>query len=485
MAYALPIVRGLEGLIEYLTAKAIGAAFGRRRVINRQSIPSGFLVGYRKLDIVGDTKEPVFISEAERRKHLYVLGATGCGKTNLLLQLIEEEISHQRTCVVIDLRGDLIDRVLLRVAASEIGVVDRVRLIDLREDEFVTPFNPLVGQGDVYSRALHVLAVIRLNADSFGIQLDETLRNCLIALAESNQTLLDIERLLADKDFRAQIIGSCSDSQVHSFFGRYDEFSSEKQLAWSLPVLKKVTPLLTVPQLRRMLGSGEGFDWQKVLDAPGQIILVALAAHRFHGAAQLIGGLLVSSIQNSVMARASVSESKRNSVTLFIDEFETMASPSFAAIIAEGRRFGLSLVLSHQNLSQLDPGLCQVIRNNVAIQLFFQTGSSDATDLAHDVVSSESKESIRQALISQRVGQAFLVRRGQPSVQVETLHAPDPDIDLAKVKKLTLECLKAHCRTRLEVDRKLSRSRTERPVTNPIPREEVRHDKLPQPRQGQ
>jgi DNA helicase HerA-like ATPase len=174
-------------------------------------------------------------------------------------------------------------------------------------------------------------------------------------------------------------------------------------------------------------------------------------------------------------------ESKRNPVTLFIDEFETMASGTFGSIIAEGRRFGLSLVLSHQNLSQLGSELRQVIRGNVHVQLFFQTGSSDASDLASDISLQDSKDNIRQALISQAVGEAFVVRRGLPSIQVVTPISPDPPVDSSTVRAFKLEALEAHCLPVSECDNDQKRSSTRSSI---LSTPEVRHEKLPKTREA-
>lgn len=461
-------------MVDEVLARGLALALSKRKKPAPKQAPSGFLLGQLKTTVPGATGEPVVLTLPERRKHVLAIGATGSGKTNCLLRMIEHEITEKRTCVVIDLRGDLIERVLLRLAGESSGLSERLHLIDLCDDEFITPFNPLSGSGDVYSRAFHLLGVLRRNADSWGIQLEETLRNCLIALAEGGYSLTDLEPLLADPAFREDVLGHCTDPHVLSFFERYDGLSAERKLAWSLPVLNKVTPLLCIPQIRRMLSAKCGFDWSAVLDLPGNIVLVALASHRFHGAAQLLGGLLVSSLQSAVMARASIPESKRNPVTLFIDEFETMASDSFGTIIAEGRRFGLSLVLSHQNLAQVDAGLRQAIRNNVHVQLFFQTGSLDASELANDITTGEPKEAVRQALMSQRVGEAFLVRRGQPSVQIVTPFSPDPKTSHSDVKALRLAAQEAHC-TKWSVDA----GEWAKHKAAKAKQTEVRHERLP------
>lgn len=435
-----------------------------------------FLLGHEIGALEGEAGEPVSISPDERRKHVYAIGSTGCGKTSLLLRLIEDEVKHGRTCVVMDLRGDLVDRILTRLTSDK-AEGPEISLLDMREDGFFMPFNPLTGPDDLYSRSLHLLEVIRKGSESWGIQLEETLRNCLIALAASGKSIVDIERLLDDLGYREQVVSHCPDEHVRSYFERYGRLSTERQQSWSLPVQNKITPLLSIPQLRRMVGSAKGFDWHSVLDKPGQLFLIALAAHRFHGASNLLGGLLVSSLQSAVMARASIPEAKRNPVTLFVDEFETMATPSFGAIIAEGRRFGLSLVLTHQNLAQLDPTLRQAIRNNVYIQLFFQTGSLDAGDLANDLMTGDSKETLRQALIRQKVGQAYFVRRGESSIHVATLCSADPKFEPSELADLKRRIIQNCCLpvAAPEFNTEDPRSISSRSHIS----KEVRHDKRP------
>ena len=143
----------------------------------------------------GQATQRLTITPEQRSKHIYVLGATGSGKTNLILQLLTSDIAEHRSIGVIDLRGDLIDRVLKRVAVSKPRVDPAsVLLLDLRDNARIIGFNPLSGAGDPSSRAYHVLDAIRSNSDSWGIQLEETLRNGLIALAEARLSFIELER---------------------------------------------------------------------------------------------------------------------------------------------------------------------------------------------------------------------------------------------------------------------------------------------------
>lgn len=410
-------------------ADLIETALTPRRICSTQhvgtTVSGGFLLGNSRGH--GPDSTPIYLVNSDVRKHVYAVGSSGCGKSNLIVRKVGDEWESGRNAIVVDLRGDLVDRIIRRIplAAIESG---RVHLLDFRSGTTFVPFNPLIGSSSPHQRALHLLEVIHQGASSWGVQLDETLRFSLVALAEAGGSLLEIEPLLTDPTARYTILRKCSDEQVLRFFSRFDTLSAERQYNWTLPVLNKLSHFWTVPQVRATLRSRQTIEWRDWIDKPGHLVLVALAAHRSPGVAQTMGGLIVASLQDAVMARADAEEVHRVPVTLYIDEFETMATPTFNTIVAEGRRFGLSLFLAHQNLSQLENGLRQAIRANVQTSLVFQCSVGDASELSSDIVSSLPRDKLRRLLATQPVGTAFLNRRAQRSVQVATVHSPDPHI---------------------------------------------------------
>ncbi|MDQ2687989.1 MAG: type IV secretion system DNA-binding domain-containing protein, partial [Armatimonadota bacterium] len=448
------LTRLIESFLVYTFNRA-------KRGIAAASVPAGagdMLLGQTLSSGTGHASVPVTLSPAARMRHLYVLGATGTGKTNLLLRLIESDIAARRTFCVIDLRGDLVDRILPRLVqeGTTAGAGERLLLIDLRSPERIVGFNPLAGPGEAYARAFHVLDVLRRQSDSWGIQLEETLRNALLALAETGWSLLEVEPLLSHPAFRRTVLEGVSDSHVRAFFVRYGQLSEDKQSQWRLPVLNKVTPLLAIPQLRLMLGQRRSFSFPPLLDGPpGRVILVALAVDRLHSAAHLVGGLLVSALQNAVMARVDQPEAARVPVHLYVDEFEAMVTDPFASLLAEGRRFGLGLCLSHQNLGQLDAALRQMLLANAHTQFYFQTGARDAGELARELATDEPKETVRAALVGQKVGEAFLVRRGLSSVRLRTTPCPDPNTDAAQVLAIRDASLDTYAQPRGELEQEM------------------------------
>lgn len=400
----------------------------------------------------------VALSPQARMRHLYLLGATGTGKTNLLLRLIESDIRNRRAFCVIDLRGDLVDRILLRLAASARAEEwqKRLLLLDLRDSTHSVGFNPLVGDGDAYTRALLMLSVLKKESDSWGVQLEETLRNCLLALSQTQWSLLEIGPLLTNSAFRAQVLGEVKDAQVRAFFERFEQLSAAEKNKWVGAVLNKITPLISIPPLRLMFGQRQGFSFQHLLDEqPGMIILISLAVDRLHDAARLTGGLLISNFQSAIMSRVEQPEEQRVPAHLYVDEFECMASDKFEEIVAEGRRFRVGLTLSHQNLSQLPTGLRQVIRNNVHTQVYFQTGATDAAELAKEVGGGKGSDEVRVVLMSQGIGEAFLVRRGQPSARMRTLRSVDPKVAGDRRQELRIAALSYYGRSHADVEREL------------------------------
>ncbi len=398
--------------IEKWTERALAHMINRRAEQRAVPVVRTDSLGW-ELGPGGDAFE---ITPEDRLKHTYVLGATGSGKTNLLSQLIEADIECGRTAVILDLRGDLVDRVIAQSAGS--FLVERLHLIDLRRPKLSSGINPFQCGTDPYSSALQIHSILRSVAESWGVQLDETLRCSLIALSYSRRSLTEIPRFLTDASFRAGVLSGLSDPHVAAFFDRFDALSSDRQNLWVLPVLNKVSAFLSHPAIRSILAEQPPLDLPSVLDTPGNLLLVALAADRLHGLAGTFGCLMVSAIENAVMQRVDRPENARNPVYLYLDEFENFQSPAFESIIAEGRRFRLGLTLSHQNLHQLDTKLRHSITNNAATRIYFKTGHIDAKELGSELESFGIKDSCK-SLMHLPVGQAFVIGNGHKARHIQ------------------------------------------------------------------
>lgn len=351
-----------------------------RRKGRRKYLPSS-AIGHSLGE--ADFGEPVALTDPDLARHLYVLGSTGSGKTNFIMKLLERDLENGHNVIVLDLRGDLVERALALCAAQDVPP-ERVSLLDLREKERIVGFNPLGGKSEPFVRALHLLDVVRSESESWGVQLEETFRCALLALAKNGKWLTDLDRVLSDPHFASSLTDE-KDGALRSFFDKFGSLTSQQRLAWSMPVTNKVAPLLATPSLRAMFGSPESLPVEELLNRKGGVILVSLAADELHGSARMVGALLVGAICRAMLSRVGTPENKRSPVRLYVDEFESMATGAFESIVAEGRRFGLSLVLSHQNFSQLPAKLRSVIRNNVGLRAYFSCGFQDAKDVAAEL----------------------------------------------------------------------------------------------------
>ncbi|MBS1714608.1 MAG: type IV secretion system DNA-binding domain-containing protein [Armatimonadetes bacterium] len=354
-------------------------------------------------------------------RHCYILGRTGSGKTSLILQMLEADVRAAHSVVVVDLRGDLVSGVLAMCERLKVGP-GRITLIDLREESGGHGFDPLSGAGAPYVHALHLLEVVSNERTNWGVRIEETMRCAHMLLSAAKKPLTCIESVFFDEQFRNACMECVQDEAVVGFWTRFALFSPAKQQEYALAVLNKLTPLLAVPPLRNVLGSDTPIDLGKELANRGRIILVSLAVDELQRSGRMFGNLVVSAIAREMMARVRVPEKDRNPVRMYVDEFENMASEAFEGLIAEGRRFKLSLVLSHQTLAQLPSKLRSVVRNNVGVQILFQCGFEDAQALNREIQSEDDDED--GDLRALEVGEAYVVA-GDGTVKSVRFDAPN------------------------------------------------------------
>jgi len=351
---------------------------------------------------------PVLVSlePAHLRTHALVIGSTGSGKTNLIHHLIAQDLERRHSVVVLDLRGDLADAVCAMCRGHV--APEQVKFLDLREKERPLGFDPLSGPGEPYFRALGVLSAIAFESESWGVQLAETLRNALMLLAEAGKRLTDLEHLLHDRAFRTSCLAGVAPSPVTEFWQRFDALSEDRQQTLAMPVLNKVSLLFATKTLCTILSHPQPLDLALHLNRPGSVILVSLAVDEMHQAGRMLGNLFLSGLCREVLSRVRTPEALRNPVHLFVDEFENFTVPDFETILAEGRRFGLSLVLAHQTLAQLTPRLRSMVLNNVGVKLCFRCGREDSATLAKDILG--DAKSVDLAGLA--TGEAFMWVRG-------------------------------------------------------------------------
>ena len=318
-----------------------------------------------------------------RRRHLYVLGKTGMGKTTLLQNVLMEDIAAGRGCAVFDPHGDLATALLDVVPKSR---TNDVVLFDPADREFAIAFNPLqVPKGG--DATLVADGVLSAFSKVFGFDESQAprmlhiFRNCLLTLVEMPEaTLLSVQRLLLDPMYRKTATAFVSNPVVRSFWtDEFGKWKPQDRTAFIASLQNKLGAFLTNDKLQRILGQPKGkVDLRQIMD-DGRILIVNLSKGTVgENASDLLGSLLVTSLQLAAMSRANIPERDRRDFSIVIDEFQNYATPAIATFLSEARKYRTHLILSHQFTAQLPPEILAAVLGNVGSMIVFQIGADDA-----------------------------------------------------------------------------------------------------------
>ena len=332
------------------------------------------------------------IAEADRLIHMYVVGATGSGKTKFLESLIRQDIDSRQGCGIIDPHGDLIDDLCAYLAVSglkqgEEFLREGIVLIDMTNPHSTVAFNPieqLPGIPAGEQAAELISSFRRIWADSWGVRMEDLLRNSLIALSEAQLSLVSLPRFLTDTTFRKSATVHLSHPIARDYFERFERLSDRNRLTWAEPVLNKINALLANDRVRQLLAAPHStVNLREVMDS-GKILLVKLDKGRLKDSADLIGSLLLSKLQLAAFSRSDIPAWQRRPFYLYVDEFQNFASASFGVLLSEARKYGLSLVMAHQTLAQVPGEIQSLILGNIGVQVVFRVNRSDAEKLAKE-----------------------------------------------------------------------------------------------------
>lgn len=320
-----------------------------------------------------------YLPEEDRPTHVYVLGSSGVGKSKGLANWIIEDIHHGHGCGVVDPHGDLVNDIV-----GNLEDFSRVILVEMTDPENIIGFNPLDKQDgvDPYTQTLELVEVFRKIwnlSDETTPRLIEILRNSVLTLIEAGGTMLDIEPLLTDEDFRKEKVKYVTYEAVDSFWrNRFEKWDEKDRIANIESTLNKVSSFTSDPRIRLMLTAKKStINFRQIMDDE-KAILISLAKGVLRNNSFLLGALFVAKIQMAAMSRVDLSPSNRKPFYFYVDEFQNYATLSFAEIMSEARKYGLSLVLAHQSLVQLDGELRDTILGNAKNFIIFRCDRQDA-----------------------------------------------------------------------------------------------------------
>ena len=328
-----------------------------------------------------DSGDPsgIYLPEEDRSTHVYVLGSSGVGKSKGLANWILEDIQNGRGCGVIDPHGDLVNDII-----GNLEDFHRVVLVEMTDPDNIIGFNPLEQQEgiDPYIQALELVEVFRKIwnlSDDKTPRLLEILRNAVLTLIEAGGTLLDIEPLLTNQEFREEKLKFVTYEAVASFWrNRFDKWEGKDRVSNVESTLNKVSSFTSDPRIRLMLSAKKStIDFRKIMDEE-KTVLINLAKGVLRTNSFLLGALFVAKIQMAAMSRVNLPPHERKPFYLYVDEFQNYATLSFAEIMSEARKYGLSLILAHQSLVQLNEDLRDIILGNAKNFIIFRCDRQDA-----------------------------------------------------------------------------------------------------------
>jgi hypothetical protein len=373
------------------------------------------------------TGESVPLLQADRRRHVYVVGMTGTGKTGLLLNLMHADLLAGAGFCFLDPHGDASQHI------ASLAPKERrtdVIYLDPSDPTHTFAYNPLsnVPEAERATTAANIVSAFKnIWANTWGARLEYILGHSIHLLLDTrDQTLLGLPRLLVDDDYRHHLIVRCQDPVVRAFWQtEYAVYDSRFRNEAIAPIQNKVGAFLANPFIRSILCQNS--STLKIPDVmnTGKVLIVNLSKGNLGTEpAHLLGALLITACSQAAEARRHMPEHERRDFTLYVDEFQNFATESFASILSEARKWRLSLVAANQTISQLPEGLQQAVFGNAGTLVVFRVGAHDAKRLAGELGMSSpatlTQTSNYQAWIK-------LMRGGAPlEARVIDMFAPPP-----------------------------------------------------------
>jgi len=321
------------------------------------------------------------IKTDDRRRHVYIVGKTGTGKTTLLENMILSDIYAGHGCCYIDPHGDTAEKLLDYIPSWRINDVVYFNPADI---EHPIGFNILesVDPNMKHLVASGMMSVFKKIWEGvWSARMEYILNNTILALMDTpNTTLLGINRMLSDDAYRKEIISNVTDPIVKQFWViEFENYQSKFASEAVAPIQNKVGQFLSASIIRNIVAqSSSSMDIRSVMDDQ-KILIVNLAKGRVgEDASRLLGGLIITKLQMSAMERVDMPEEDRQDFYMFVDEFQNFAVESFASILSEARKYRLNLVMAHQYIAQLTEEVRDAVFGNVGTLITFRVGGPDA-----------------------------------------------------------------------------------------------------------
>lgn len=327
------------------------------------------------------------IKKDDRRKHVYIIGKTGTGKSTMIANMAINDMKNGEGVAVVDPHGDLCDILLDYVPSHRIN---DVVYLDPADIEYPFHLNPLEVRNTAYKELVSsgiVSIFYKLYHLSWGPRLEYILRNTILTLTNvPGSTLLQVPELLTNEVYRAKVVEKLNDQVLKNFWlNEFAKMSPQMRSEAVSPILNKVGQFLSSQTIRNIVGSSVStVDLEDVMNQ-GKIVLVNLSQGKLgEDSSALLGAMIITKFQLAAMNRVYLAETERRDFYLYVDEFQNFATTSFIKILSEARKYRLDLTLANQYIGQIDEDVQKAIFGNAGSILSFSVGAADARSLVRE-----------------------------------------------------------------------------------------------------
>jgi len=355
-------------------------------------------------NIHGESITPIGLTIDERRRHMYLIGATGMGKTTLLLQMIYQDIKNGKGVAVMDPHGDLATRLIGVIPKDRIDDVVYFNPYDLEHPIGLNVLQMTQGLSDIEierEKDLIVSSLISVflklyPSNTARPRMEHVLRNTILAiLSTENPTLLTAYKMLVDKDLRDKIVSNLTDPLLKEFWEKeFKGFGSFQRAELISPITNKLGRFFTTKTTRNILTQERSkLDFDDIMNNK-KILICDLSKGKIgEDISSFLGSLLILKLQLAALNRVHIPQEKREDFFLYIDEFQNFATMTFAQILSEARKYRLDSILAHQTISQIeDQDLLKVILANVGTVVSYRTSNPTDEDFILPLFAPQVKE---------------------------------------------------------------------------------------------